>query len=122
MAELRGILLKHDAPYSPAAKKPELVAAFQQNVASKSDEILRIHRSLKPNGKGILLEKKPKVSGRSLSRKSTAAEEERTDEEAANSAEEESKSSKGRRDRRAVKESEKVWILIMRYRKPLSFN
>jgi hypothetical protein len=108
VAELRGILLKHDAPYSPAAKKPELVAAFEQNVAAKSDEILKIHRQLKPNGKGILQDKKPKASGRSSSRKITAGTEDRTDEEAGSSLGEELSSAKSRRDKRAVKETQKV--------------
>ncbi|CAM0139034.1 unnamed protein product [Umbelopsis sp. WA50703] len=107
VAELRGILLKHDAPYSPAAKKPELVAAFEQNVAAKSDEILKIHRQLKPNGKGILQDKKPKASGRSSSRKITAGTEDRTDEEAGSSLGEELSSAKSRRDKRAVKETQK---------------
>ncbi|CAO3663890.1 unnamed protein product [Umbelopsis vinacea] len=105
VAELRGILLKHNVPYGPAAKKPELVAAFESKVAAKAKEILKLHRQLKPNGKGIIhVDKKSRSSTRSSGRSAPADDEEQDDvEEGNNSIEEESSSAKTRREKRAAK-------------------
>ncbi|GAB5586486.1 inner nuclear membrane protein enriched at telomere/subtelomere region [Umbelopsis nana] len=107
VAELRGILLKHDVPYSPSAKKPELLQAFQSKVAGKSKEILKLHRQLKPNGKGIIhvdKDKKSRSSTRTSSRKDVIDDEEHDDVEEGNkSIEEESSTAKARREKRAAK-------------------
>lgn len=110
VAELRGILLKHDVPYGPAAKKPELVAAFESKVAAKAKEILKLHRQLKPNGKGIIhVDKKSRSSTRSSGRNAPADDEEQDDvEEGNNSIEEESSSAKTRREKRAAKSATMV--------------
>ncbi|KAI8577164.1 hypothetical protein K450DRAFT_253158 [Umbelopsis ramanniana AG] len=108
IAELRGILLKHDVPYTPTAKKPELVQSFKKNVASKADEILSLHRQLKPNGKGIVnvnTDKKAKGSTSKASSKSAPVDEaERDDEEEGKDSDgEESINAKARREKRAAK-------------------
>ncbi|KAI9285652.1 Man1-Src1p-C-terminal domain-containing protein [Umbelopsis sp. AD052] len=108
IAELRGILLKHDVPYTPTAKKPELVQSFKKNVATKADELLSLHRQLKPNGKGIVnisTDKKAKGSTSKASSKSVPVDEgERDDEEDGKDSDgEESVNAKVRREKRAAK-------------------
>ena len=113
IAELRGILLKHDVPYTPTAKKPELVQLFKKNVASKADELLSLHRQLKPNGKGIIsvnVDKKAKGSSSKASSKSAPVDEEERDdeEEGKDSDGEESSNAKARREKRAAKSTSVV--------------
>ncbi|CAO3682444.1 unnamed protein product [Umbelopsis ramanniana] len=108
IAELRGILLKHNVPYTPTAKKPELVQLFKKNVASKADELLSLHRQLKPNGKGIIsvnVDKKARGSSSKASSKSAPVDEEERDdeEEGKDSDGEESSNAKARREKRAAK-------------------
>jgi hypothetical protein len=107
IAELRGILLKHDVPYTPTAKKAELVQLFQKNVYSKAEEILELHRQLKPNAKGIInLEKKSKGSSKASSKTATVDDEEPDeDDEGKDSNGEESSNAKARREKRAAKSS-----------------
>lgn len=116
VAELRGILLKHDVPYSPSAKKPELLQSFQSKVAGKSKEILKLHRQLKPNGKGIIhvdKDKKSRSSTRTSSTKDVIDHEEHDDvEEGNNSIEEESSTAKARREKRAAKSANMVSGLL----------
>jgi HeH/LEM domain len=113
IAELRGILLKHDVPYTPTAKKNELVQSFKKNVASKADELLSLHRQLKPNGKGIIsinTDKKAKGSSSKVSSKSVPIDEgERDDEEEGKDSDgEESSNAKARREKRAAKSASVV--------------
>ncbi|GAA5882698.1 hypothetical protein JCM1840_001378 [Sporobolomyces johnsonii] len=54
VAELRGILLENDVPYSSNAKKPELVAAFEKQVRPRIPALLAELSTVRASDQGIL--------------------------------------------------------------------
>ncbi|GAA6000908.1 uncharacterized protein JCM10292_006485 [Rhodotorula paludigena] len=55
VAELRGILLENDVPFSVGtAKKPELVSLFERHVRPRAASLLADFRSVRPSDHGVL--------------------------------------------------------------------
>ncbi|GAA5845641.1 hypothetical protein JCM9279_006059 [Rhodotorula babjevae] len=54
VAELRGYLLAHDVQYSSIAKKPQLVALYEQHIRPQAPALLAQLRGVRPSTAGIL--------------------------------------------------------------------
>jgi hypothetical protein len=54
VAELRGILLKHDVEYPSSAKKAVLVDLFNQHVAPQAKTLRNANTRIKPSAKGMI--------------------------------------------------------------------
>ncbi|GAA6051850.1 hypothetical protein JCM3770_005496 [Rhodotorula araucariae] len=54
VAELRGILLAHDVPYNAVAKKPQLVALFEQHIRPQAPVLLADFRAVRASADGVL--------------------------------------------------------------------
>ncbi|BGP37921.1 inner nuclear membrane protein enriched at telomere/subtelomere region [Rhodotorula kratochvilovae] len=54
VAELRGILLAHDVPYNSVAKKPQLVALYEQHVRPQAPALLAEFRAVRASADGVL--------------------------------------------------------------------
>jgi hypothetical protein len=54
MPYLRSILVQYKVQYKSNAKKPELVALFNEHVKPLRDEILASRAAVKPSAKGII--------------------------------------------------------------------
>ena len=54
VAELRGILLEHDVPYSSIAKKADLVRIYETQLRPRVPALLAQRRAVKPSAHGII--------------------------------------------------------------------
>ncbi|KAK4053657.1 inner nuclear membrane protein enriched at telomere/subtelomere region [Microbotryomycetes sp. JL201] len=54
VSQLRSILLSHNVPYAANAKKPQLVALYEQHVRPIAPRLLAEHAAIRPSADGIL--------------------------------------------------------------------